>query len=99
MLESSSHFGAISIQVQLPRASALMPRLFVEGRSEGQLDFLACRRGRLLLTSQKASWQDIHEQNLIGEIQGEVVNVGEQTRFGGVSDEPRTSCYHAAAKP
>lgn len=64
MLESSSCFRAISVQVQLPRASALMPGLFLEGRSEGQLDFLASKRGHLL-TCQEASWHDTHEQALI----------------------------------
>lgn len=65
MLENSSRFGAISVQVQLPRASALLPGLFLEGRSEGQLNFLASKRGHLLLTCQEASWQDTHEQAVI----------------------------------
>lgn len=82
MLESSSHSGAISVQVQLPMASALMPVLFLEGRSEGQLNFLTSERGHFLLTCQEASWQDTHEQALIKrqkEIHCKMMDVREQT--------------------
>lgn len=63
-------------------ASALMPVLFLGGRSEGQLNFLASERGHFLLTCEETGWQDTHEQALIKrqmEIHCNVMDVHEQT--------------------
>lgn len=74
MLKSRRLSRAISVQVQLPSTSALLPGLFLEDRTKGQLYFLS--------SFDLPGGKDTYEQARVGdkqagEIQCEVMNMSE----------------------